>query len=80
MLIIGNTATAISQEQAIFYDTEILAIIHRSKSLDSGLVSTVVWGWQGKNSILGKKEELKLQEIAKRYGATVVSCHAQLWK
>lgn len=80
MIITGNTTIPLFQEQSIFYDTEILAIIHRSKSLESGLVSTMVWIWQGKHSTLGEKEEHKLQELAKRYGTTPVSYQILPWK
>jgi hypothetical protein len=73
MIITGTTATSLSQEQTIFYDTEILAIVYRSKSLETGLVSTMVWGWQGKRGNLGEREQRKIQDLAKRYGTTAVS-------
>lgn len=80
MTITGYAAISLSQDQSIFYDTEILAIIHRSKLLESGLVSTMVWVWQGKHSTLGEKEERKLQELARRYGTTPVSYQTLPWK
>jgi hypothetical protein len=72
MAVMGNTVVAITRDANIFYDTEILAIVHRSKSKSSGLVSTDVWGWQGKQSKIGEREERKLQDLAKRYSTTVV--------
>lgn len=75
MNIQKTSANSITKDSDIFYDTEVLAVIHRSKSKSSGLVSTKVWSWQGKRSQLGDKEAVKLQEIAKRYGTSLVSTH-----
>ncbi|KAF9469993.1 hypothetical protein BDZ94DRAFT_1303627 [Collybia nuda] len=72
MIITGNIATSLSREESIFYDTELLVIIDRSKSLESGLVSTVMWAWYGKRCTLGEREKRKLQELARRYGITAV--------
>jgi hypothetical protein len=72
MIITGTTAVAVSREYSIFYDTEVLAIIRRSKSKSSGLAATTIWGWHGKNSHFGEKEERKLQDLAKRYGTSIV--------
>lgn len=72
MVITGTTASMLSQNLAIFYDTEILAIIYRSKSRSSGLVSTMVWGWEGKRAVLAEREQRKLQELGKRYGTSTV--------
>lgn len=74
MIISGNNAIAISQDPEIFYDAEVLAVIHRSKSKSTGLVSTAVWGWFGKNSQVSELERSKLEELSKRYGTTLVSC------
>jgi hypothetical protein len=72
MTITGTTATAVSREPNVFYDTEVLAIIHRSKSKSSGLVATTVWGWRGKKCHFGEREERKLQDLSKRYGTSIV--------
>jgi hypothetical protein len=72
MLVTGTTATAIAQNEAIFYDTELLVIVHRSKSWTTSLVSSTVWAWRGKQCTLGEKEKEKLQELAKRYGTSAV--------
>ena len=84
MHVAKSAANSIAKDTNVFYDTEVLAIIHRSKSKSSGLVSTKVWSWQGKRCQCGDQEDRKLQEIAKRYGTTLVgifciesnySCH-----
>ncbi|KAG6886176.1 hypothetical protein C0993_000694 [Termitomyces sp. T159_Od127] len=73
MSITGTTALPLTRDQAIFYDTELLAIVHQSKSQSSGLVSTSVWGWEGRRAVLGPREQRKLQEIAQIYSTSVVS-------
>ena len=72
ILVTGTAATVVPQHQAIFYDTELLAIVYRSKSQTTGLVSTTVWAWRGKRCTLGEKENKKLHELGQRYGAAVV--------
>ncbi|KAF8622712.1 hypothetical protein AX15_006803 [Amanita polypyramis BW_CC] len=73
--IIGLAVTAISLNTNIFYDTELLAIVHRFKSKIDGLVSTGLWIWQGKHCQTSDKEGHKIQELARRYGtnAEIVS-------
>lgn len=71
--IMGSNSTTINQDETIFYDRETLAIIHRCKSVSSGLVDTFVWGWLGKHSQFGELEEKKLHELGRRYGTTPVS-------
>ncbi|KAF7967474.1 hypothetical protein HWV62_34123 [Athelia sp. TMB] len=72
--IAGNSATALlSDEMDVFYDTEVLAIVHRFKSKSSGLVATRVWSWQGQASRLADAGAQKLQELCKRYGTNLVS-------
>ncbi|KAI5828968.1 hypothetical protein K523DRAFT_243224 [Schizophyllum commune Tattone D] len=71
--ISGNNATAVPDASAnIFYDNEVLAIIHRHKSKKSGLVDTTVWGWKGAKSELSEREERKLGELAKRYHTDII--------
>jgi len=72
MSIAGNTSTQISSPFNIFYDSELLAIVHRAKSKASGLVTTNVWGWHGKNRSASENEKRKLEELAKRYGTSLV--------
>ncbi|KAK7053405.1 hypothetical protein VNI00_004031 [Paramarasmius palmivorus] len=68
-----NNATTLSKDSNIFHDSEVLAIVRRSKSKSSGLVVTTVWGWFGKHSRHGERESQKLDELAKRYGTTMIS-------
>lgn len=70
--IVGSTSIAISNNTSTFYDTEILAVIHRAKVKSSGLVDTKVWGWVGKDAEVGLKEEKALGDLAKRYGTKLV--------
>lgn len=73
MVIAKSTVSSILNDTNVFYDTEVLTIIHRSKSKSSGLASTKLWSWQGKRSQLGAKEATKLQELATRYRTTPVN-------
>ncbi|KAK0485856.1 hypothetical protein IW261DRAFT_1329900 [Armillaria novae-zelandiae] len=68
----GSSATIVTQDPLVFYDTEVLVIVHRSKSKSSGLASTTVWAWQGKASQFKEKEEQKLKELASRYGSNYI--------
>jgi hypothetical protein len=72
MVITSSTATTLMRDTAIFYDSEVLAIIHRSKSKSSGLVTTSVFGWWGRRKQVNEKEQRKLQDLAKRYGTVLV--------
>lgn len=72
MAIQGSTATVLTQDGHILYDTEVLAVIHRSKVKSSGLVNTKVWAWKGSKADLGEREEKKLQELARRYNTPLV--------
>ena len=71
MAIVGNSTTAVVQFN-IFYDSELLAIIHRFKTKSDGLVGTKVWSWCGKHAKCGDKEERKLQELSRRYNTSLV--------
>lgn len=72
--IAGNSATALlSDEMDVFYDTEVLAIVHRFKSKSSGLVATRVWSWRGQESRLLDVGAQKLKELCKRYSTNLVS-------
>ena len=73
LAITGTTARPVPRNIDIFYDSEILAIVHRTKSKLSGLASTSVWCWLGRRTILGDQEDRKLQELATRYGTSCVS-------
>lgn len=72
ILSINNgTAIPVLRDPHIFYDTEVLVIVHRVKARDSGLVSTKVWCWHGKQCQFGEREEKKADELARRYGSTL---------
>ncbi|THH08146.1 hypothetical protein EW145_g2904, partial [Phellinidium pouzarii] len=58
----------------MFYDTEIIAVVHRAKSRASGLVATKVWSWRGRRCEAGEREERKMLELAKRYGTALIKC------
>ena len=73
MAISNGSATAINNDQHVFYDTELLAIVHRAKAKSSGLVATKVWAWQGRRAQPGERELQKVQELARRYSASPVS-------
>ncbi|KAF9819179.1 hypothetical protein IEO21_02350 [Rhodonia placenta] len=75
MSVVGTTATEITSGSHIFYDMDVLAVIHRAKSRTTGLASTRVWAWCGKRSTVGEREERKLQEMARRYGTLLVMVH-----
>jgi hypothetical protein len=72
LAIVGAATTAVIKDSHIFYDHDVLAIVRRSKSRSSGLVSTIVWGWIGGKALIGEREERKLLELAKRYGTPLV--------
>ncbi|KAI9066572.1 hypothetical protein FKP32DRAFT_355404 [Trametes sanguinea] len=72
MSIVGNTASAITKDANVFYDSELLAVVHRAKARSSGLVQTKVWGWQGRRAQMGDREAQKLQELARRYGTSPI--------
>jgi hypothetical protein len=72
MVIANGAATTLTRDYNVFYDSEMLAIIHRSKSKLSGLVSTTVLGWRGKRSKVGEREERKVQDLVKRYSTVLV--------
>ncbi|CAA7259079.1 unnamed protein product [Cyclocybe aegerita] len=75
LAIVANSATPLSRHLGVFYESEILAIIHRVKSKASGLASTSVWCWLGRQTRLAEREERKLYEVAKRYGTTAKIVH-----
>lgn len=72
MSIVGASATAVVKDTNVFYDHEILAVIHRFKVKTAGLMETRVWGWLGKNSSAGERELKALADLAKRYGTKLV--------
>ncbi|KAI0320894.1 hypothetical protein OF83DRAFT_1168897 [Amylostereum chailletii] len=72
MVITGATAVTLAQNTDIFYENEVLAVVHRFKSKSNGLVTTKVWGWRGKQSTAGDLEQQKLSGMARRYGSPLI--------
>ena len=56
----------------VFYDSEMLSIVHRAKSRSSGLVTTRVWEWVGRKAVVGEEELEKSTELSRRYGTEKV--------
>ena len=72
LCISGNTATAVTREPNVFYDTDVIAVIHRLKEKIGQLVSNKVWIWRGKRAEFTEKEERKARELAERFHTTGV--------
>ncbi|KAF8502308.1 hypothetical protein F5888DRAFT_1792902 [Russula emetica] len=68
MSVTGAAATGLKNDTDVFYDSEILAIVRRVKLKSSGLVETTLWGWQGRRSQIGEREQRKLKDMARHYG------------
>jgi hypothetical protein len=68
MSVTGAAATSLKNDTDVFYDSEILAIVRRVKLKSSGLVETILWGWQGRRSQIGEREQRKLKDMARHYG------------
>lgn len=68
MSVTGAAATSLKNDTDVFYDSEILAIVRRIKLKSSGLVETTLWGWQGRRSQIGEREQRKLKDMARHYG------------
>ena len=68
MSVTGATAIVLKGETGVFYDSEILAIVHRFKTKTTGLVETSLWSWQGRRSQISEREERKLGDMARHYG------------
>lgn len=56
----------------VFYSTEIICVIYRCESRDTGLLVSVVWGWRGKDSNFTEKKRTRLEDMAQRYGTSLV--------
>jgi hypothetical protein len=68
MSVTGAAATGLKKDTDVFYDSEILAIVRRVKLKSSSLVETTFWGWQGRRSQIGEREQRKLKDMARHYG------------
>ncbi|KAG9018855.1 hypothetical protein FRB90_008968 [Tulasnella sp. 427] len=74
LVVSGNTTTPITTDLHIFYDVEVRAIVHRFKSKASGLVTTRVFGWRGRQAEVGAIEAKKLGDLATRFGTSLLPC------
>ncbi|KAG6333692.1 hypothetical protein ID866_5399 [Astraeus odoratus] len=77
MNVLHSSVTLIQQDSNILYDTELLTIIYRAKSRQSGLAVTKVWCWRGRKCQYGEREQKKLAELARRYGVSAELVHQQ---
>jgi hypothetical protein len=75
MSVTGATATSVKGNIDVFYDSEILAIVHRAKAKSSGLVETTLWNWQGRRSQIGEHEQRKMKDMARHYGTKLCPLH-----
>src|SRR5258706_12323753 len=71
--ISGSASTLIDSEPHIFYDGDIVTVVHRAKGKASDLVTTTGWGWEGRRSQCSEKEQKKLNEVASRFGTKLVN-------
>ena len=72
MSVVHTSAVPVQRDTNIFYDAEVLVIVHRAKSRESGLVVTKVWCWKGRKCHFIEREERKVGELARRYGTLAV--------
>lgn len=70
----GRAASPITTQPHVFYDTELRAIVYRSKDMSSGLASTTIWTWRGKNAKVGDDEGWKIRDLESRFGTKVIPC------
>ncbi|KAH9061391.1 hypothetical protein EDB87DRAFT_1611575 [Lactarius vividus] len=68
MSVTGTVAIGVKGDTGVFYDSEVLAIVHRFKTKTTGLVETSLWSWQGRRSQISEREERKLRDMARHYG------------
>lgn len=79
MSVVHTSVVPVQRDANLFYDGEVLVIVHRAKSRESGLVATKVWCWKGKKCHFGEKEEKKVGELARRYGTLTVRAFRSSW-
>ncbi|KAF8556105.1 hypothetical protein OG21DRAFT_1409687 [Imleria badia] len=70
MSVVHTNLAPVQRDTNVFYDGEVLVIVHRAKSRESGLVATKVWCWKGRKCHFGEREERKVGELARRYGTS----------
>lgn len=72
MAVAGGSATVMNNDTNIFYESELLVIVHRFKTRSSGLVATKMWRWKGKQAQMGEHEERKTKDLARHHGTSMV--------
>lgn len=70
----GRAASPVAAQPHVFYDTELRAIVYRSKDLSLGLASTTIWTWRGKNAKVGEDEGWKIRDLESRFGTKAIPC------
>ncbi|EIW85151.1 hypothetical protein CONPUDRAFT_134976 [Coniophora puteana RWD-64-598 SS2] len=60
-----------TRSATVFYDTELLAVVHRARSASAGLVRTAVYAWVGHRAPGGPRAGKRLNEMARRYGTAL---------
>ncbi|KAA1472849.1 hypothetical protein DENSPDRAFT_778865 [Dentipellis sp. KUC8613] len=70
--IVGFNATLLNSDTNIFYESELLIIVHRFKVISNGLVATRMWSWRGKSNEASEREARKIDNLAKHYRTTLI--------
>jgi hypothetical protein len=78
LCIRGRTASPVTTRPHVFYDTELRAIIYRSKDVANGLATTTIWTWHGKVAKVGDDEIWKIRDLESRFGTKIISCNQGL--
>ncbi|TFK26480.1 hypothetical protein FA15DRAFT_667361 [Coprinopsis marcescibilis] len=71
--ITESSSTTLTKDRSVFYSTEVLAVVHRSKTQSAGLVDTFVWCWIGDQAQCGEREKKVFHDLARRYGTTPIT-------
>lgn len=70
----GRIASPVTTQPHVFYDTELRAIVYRSKDVVNRLASTTIWAWRGNAAKVGDDEKWKIQDLESRFGTKVIPC------
>lgn len=70
----GRNASPVTTQPHVFYDTELRAIVYRSKDVANGLASTTIWTWRGNAAEVRDDEGWKIRDLESRFGTKVISC------
>jgi hypothetical protein len=78
MYVTSRSASPLDTDSHVFYDTETVAIVVRTKEA-ADLVSTLLYVWRGAQSDDGRAIESRLKELAKRYRTDMVRSVVSPW-